>query len=149
MKSKADILSHITRNNTSWIEQNDYDIENSEEIRANNFIVLRIKEYMKVRGLKQNELAALLNVTPQYVNKLFHGQVRNIGIGTLLKYGDKLGIKLVEIPGLTKVEYNEKIVEANIKYIIHRYSDSYLTSHSTLNSIQNYSKNRYGYKKVS
>ena len=93
MTLKKHILSRVTRDNSSWVEQNDYDLENYEEIRANTFIVLRIKQYMKEKGLKQNELAEILNVTPQYVNKLLHGQVRNIGVGTLLKYGNKLGLR--------------------------------------------------------
>ena len=34
MTFKKHILSRVTRNNSSWVEQNDYDLENYEEILA-------------------------------------------------------------------------------------------------------------------
>ena len=144
MTFKKHILSRVTRNNSSWVEQNDYDLENYEEIRANTYIVLRIIQYMKENGLKQNELAEILNVTPQYVNKLLHGQVRNIGVGTLLKYGNKLGIRLIEIPGLSETDQREKIAEANIRYTIEVHLPSYQSVSELGSSIQKYNKENYG-----
>ena len=127
---KKHILSLVTKDHSGWVEKNDYDLENYEEIRANAFIVVKIKQYMKEKGLKQNELATLLDVTPQYVNKLLHGQVKNIGVGTLLKYSKKLNLKLIEIPGLTNAWQKEKLAEKNIKYTIELKATSYEARHN-------------------
>jgi transcriptional regulator with XRE-family HTH domain len=144
MTFKKNILSRITRDNSSWVEQNDYDLENYEGIRANTYIVLRIKQYMKEKGLKQNELAEILNVTPQYINKLLHGQVRNIGVDTLVKYGNKLGIRLVEIPGLSDTDQKGKIAQANIRYNIDVRVSSYQSVQRLGSSNQKYNKENYG-----
>ncbi len=149
MSLKNKILSRVTKNNSNWVEQLNYDIENREEIRAINFIVLTIKQYMKEHGLKQNELAEILGVTPQYVNKLLHGQVRNIGIGTLLKYGNKLGLKLVEVPGLEeKSEQKEQLETRVIKLSYEVRTDiNYVASRNFNSSNLKYNKYSYGTSK--
>ncbi len=145
MSLKNKILSRVTKNNSNWVEQLNYDIENREEIRAINFIVLTIKQYMKEHGLKQNELAEILGVTPQYVNKLLHGQVRNIGIGTLLKYGNKLGLKLVEVPGLEeKSEQKEQLETRVIKLSYEVRTDINYVASRNFNSL-NLKYNKYSY----
>ena len=144
---KKHILSLVTKDHSGWVEKNDYDLENYEEIRANAYIVVKIKQYMKEKGLKQNELATLLDVTPQYVNKLLHGQVKNIGVGTLLKYSKKLNLKLIEIPGLTNAWQKEKLAEKNIKYTIELKATSYGARHNLGSSFLKYNTQNYGYSK--
>ena len=125
-KQKDDaFLSKIVRSETNWFEENEYAIAHEEEIRANTKIVLRIRQYMKERNMKQKDLAAKLGVTPQYINKLLHGHIHNISVGTAVKYGRLLNIKLVEIPesantmcirqefSRQKIEYNENILLTN------------------------------------
>lgn len=147
MTLKKHILSLVTKNHSGWVEKNDYDLENYEEIRANTYIVVRIKQYMKENGLRQNELATLLDVTPQYVNKLLHGQVRNIGVGTLLRYSRKLDLKLIDIPGLTNTWQKEKLAEKNIKYKIEIKTTSYQSKYNLGSSLIKYNTENYGYSK--
>lgn len=83
---------------TSWISQAKFEIENEAGFLECKRIVLRIVRYMKDNHLSQKELAARLNVTPQYVNKFLHGQDIDLKISTVIRYGNLLGIKLIEVP---------------------------------------------------
>ena len=60
--------------------------------------------------MRQKDLAEKLYVSPQYINKLIHGQDLNLKIATALRYGRILGVKLVEIP---KDERTESQVTIN------------------------------------
>jgi transcriptional regulator with XRE-family HTH domain len=53
---------------------------------------------MKDNKMSQKELAQKLNVSPQYINKLLHGQDLDLKITTVMKYGRILGLKLIVIP---------------------------------------------------
>lgn len=85
---------------TNWMQEVEEAISREDEIRANNMIVLRIRRYMKENGLKQVDLAAKLGVSPQYINKLLNGLEPNISIATAIRYGNILGIKLIEVVGV-------------------------------------------------
>jgi DNA-binding XRE family transcriptional regulator len=83
---------------SSWIEQTKYEVSHEDEILACTKIVLRLLRYMKDNNMTQRKLARKLGVTPQYVNKLFHGRDFDLKISTAIRYGHILGINLVEIP---------------------------------------------------
>ena len=51
MTMKKHILSLVTKDHSGWVEKNDYDLENYEEIRANAFIVVKIKQFIEIPGL--------------------------------------------------------------------------------------------------
>lgn len=59
---------------TTWISKSKTELENEEELLACRRIILKIVRHMKDNNINQNELAQKLNVFPQYVNKLLHGQ---------------------------------------------------------------------------
>lgn len=62
------------RPTTDWITKSKAEIENGEEILACRKIILLIVRYMKENGVNQKELAEKLSVSPQYINRLLHGQ---------------------------------------------------------------------------
>ena len=101
------------REQASWISRAKAEIEQEDGILECRRIVLRIVRYMKDNHLTQKELACRLNVTPQYVNKLLHGQDLDLKVTTVIRYGKLLGIKLLEIPD----ESRNKTFSA-IRYII-------------------------------
>ena len=86
------------RKQPSWISQSKLEIENEEEFLECKRIVLKIVRYMKDNHLTQKELASRLNVTPQYINKLLHGEDIDLKISTAIRYGRLLGVKLIEVP---------------------------------------------------
>ena len=71
---------------------------NEEELLACRKIILKIVRYMKDNKMNQKDLADKLNVSPQYINKLLHGQDIDLKITTVLRYGRILGIKLILLP---------------------------------------------------
>ena len=83
---------------TTWISKSKTEIENEEELLACRRIILKIVRYMKDNKMNQKDLAEKLNVSPQYINKLLHGQDLDLKITTALRYGRILGIKLITLP---------------------------------------------------
>lgn len=82
----------------TWISKSKFEIENEEELLACRRIILKIVRYMKDNKMSQKDLAEKLNVSPQYINKLLHGQDLDLKITTVLRYGRLLGIKLIALP---------------------------------------------------
>ena len=82
----------------TWISRSKFEIENEEELLACRKIILRIIRYMKDNKMSQKDLAQKLNVSPQYINKLLHGQDLDLKITTALRYGRILGVKLITLP---------------------------------------------------
>ena len=82
----------------TWISKSKFEIEHEEELLACRRIILKIVRYMKDNGMTQKGLAEKLNVSPQYINKLLHGQDLDLKISTVLRYGRILGIKLITVP---------------------------------------------------
>ena len=76
----------------TWISKSKFEIENEEELLACRRIILRIIRYMKDNKMSQKDLAKKLNVSPQYINKLLHGQDLDLKITTALRYGRILGL---------------------------------------------------------
>lgn len=88
------------RQSSNWIAQTQYELEHEEEILARTAIILQLLTYMKEHQLKQKDLASLLGVSAQYVNKLLHGQDFDLKISTALRYSRILGIPLIIVPGV-------------------------------------------------
>lgn len=82
----------------AWISKSKFEIENEEELLACRRIILKIVRYMKDNNMTQRDLAKKLGVSPQYINKLLHGQDLDLKITTVLRYGRILGIKLIVLP---------------------------------------------------
>ena len=53
---------------------------------------------MKDNKMSQKDLSQKLNVSPQYIHKLIHGQDLDLKISTALRYGRILGLKLIVLP---------------------------------------------------
>lgn len=68
----------------SWISRSKYEIENEDNILLCRTIILEIVNFIKENNLSNTEIAEKLNVSPQYVNKLLHGQI--LDIDTVSKY---------------------------------------------------------------
>ena len=94
---------------TTWISKSKSEIENEEELLACRRIILKIVRYMKDNKMNQKDLAEKLNVSPQYINKLLHGQDIDLKITTALRYGRILGVKLILLPEEVPVSPNMTI----------------------------------------
>lgn len=146
-KLKDAILSNIEDFDAKWINIDEPTSVQVEETRANTKIVLKIIQYMKTKGLKQKDLAQILEVSPQYVNKLLHGQASNISVGTAIRYGKLLGIELVSIPDepMDKIQLGEPLV---VKLEVPKKTVGYPNNSMLYNSLvsANQRYQRYGRK---
>lgn len=115
MNKKEKFLSMVSGSETLWIEQNKYDLAHVEELDANVRIALRLRKYLKEKDLTQVQLADKLNVTPQYINKLLRAKEINIGVGTAIRYGNILGIKLVDVCPDSNLMPFKVVLKSNIK----------------------------------
>ena len=82
----------------TWVSKSNVEIENGEELLACRRIILKIVRYMKDNKMSQKDLADKLNVSPQYINKLLHGQDLDLKVKTVMRYGRILGLKLIVLP---------------------------------------------------
>ena len=82
----------------TWVSKSNVEVENGEELLACRRIILKIVRYMKDNKMSQKDLADKLNVSPQYINKLLHGQDLDLKVTTVMRYGRILGLKLIMLP---------------------------------------------------
>ena len=82
----------------TWVSKSKTEFENEEELLACRRIILKVVRYMKDNKMSQKDLADKLNVSPQYINKLLHGQDLDLKITTVMRYGRILGLKLISLP---------------------------------------------------
>jgi len=92
------------RDAMSWMKEDVVAGKNEAAVRATTMIILHLIDYMESHRMSQTDLARELGVSPQYVNKLLHGQDTSFRIETAIEYGNKLGIKLIEIPPLKEMD---------------------------------------------
>lgn len=91
-------IGKVIKNASDWTKKNHEIIDRIEEMQFGARIVIKIKNYMRANNLSQKQLADLLSVTPQYINKILHGDAADMKISTAIRYGKILGIELVTIP---------------------------------------------------
>ena len=88
------------RKASDWIRRTDYELAHQDEILARTAIILRLLDFMHEHQLKQKDLADMLGVSPQYVNKLLHDRDFDLKISTAIRYGRLLGMPIIIVPGM-------------------------------------------------
>lgn len=101
---KGKRLGKVVRDVSDWIENDQEKLERIEELQTGARIVVKLKRYMRTNGFSQKQLADKLKVSPQYINKLLHGEAADMKISTAVRYGKMLGINLIDIPKDQKQE---------------------------------------------
>lgn len=69
----------------------------SDENYVYSFVGKNIKKYRKIRGLTQDELAALLNYSPSFIANIESSTHQTFSLGALWRIASALGIGLHEI----------------------------------------------------
>lgn len=93
----ADRLDRLTeKGSTKWIEDGNYMRANNAWLHKSALIALRILRVLREKGISQKDLAALLDVTPQYVSKILKGR-ENLSLETICRIEAVLEIALVEV----------------------------------------------------
>jgi len=92
LQSKLDALA--TGNKSNWEEKATHLIENDYWLKHSRRIAVRINLFLKSSGMQKQELATLLNVSPQQVSKIIKGR-ENLTLQTISKIEKALGISLL------------------------------------------------------
>lgn len=93
-KNKLEAL--VSKSPSKWREESDRRFEDLEGLRYSQQIAVGILRSLRENDLTQKDLAELLQVTPQTVNKWVKGS-ENIGIFTIGRIEKALGIKLLSV----------------------------------------------------
>ncbi len=106
-KLKKELLAIATPDTHNWVEENrtiiaQIERKETEDEKLNDRIILRLIGFMRRNNMTQRDLASMLGVSPQYINKLLRGTERNIGVTTASRYGRILGIDLFGDANLTE-----------------------------------------------
>ncbi|MGM9851077.1 MAG: helix-turn-helix domain-containing protein [Muribaculaceae bacterium] len=93
MSSKAIkfLEAHQSETPSRFIEEATWRKDNASWLRWSRRLALTLIGYMQDNGLKRADLAAKLNVSPQYVSKLLSG-TENLSLKSIANIEDKLGI---------------------------------------------------------
>ena len=125
-KNKKEILGKLNSiaKKSNWVEEAQARQDNKELLEASQLIALKILRTLRqnkalgVTPKSQVELADMLDVQPQQVNKWVKGK-ENLKLDTLLKLQRVLSIKLLDLPkpSIDVVEHSKifqlKIVKPN------------------------------------
>lgn len=77
--------------------------ENRNWLNASTRIALSIRTVLRHNGISQSEFARRLNVTPAQVTKILGGK-ENLGLKTIDKIEQALGVAIIEVPELNLAE---------------------------------------------
>lgn len=91
-----DKLNKISTPDTTWRDSAIYRQENREWLRKSAKIALVVLRALKDKSMSQKNLAKLLDVTPQQINKIVKGK-ENLTLETICKLERALDIKIIDI----------------------------------------------------
>jgi transcriptional regulator with XRE-family HTH domain len=86
----------VSKTPSKWIEESNKRFEDKEGLRYSQQVAVRILRTLREKKLSQKDLADLLKVTPQTVNKWVKGS-ENFGFFTIGRIEKALDIKLMHI----------------------------------------------------
>ena len=94
---KGKINKYITDDPSDWMEQIGYYEKNKEWLDKSAEIAVRILSILRKQSLSQKDLAEMIGVSPQYINKVVKGR-ENLSLETICKIEKALSSRLAEVP---------------------------------------------------
>jgi plasmid maintenance system antidote protein VapI len=111
--NEKNLIDLISDENSNWKEKAEYRRANKRWLDKSAVIALIILNHLKEKGINQKQLAAMINVTPQYINKIVKGK-ENLSLDTITKLEEALGITLIEVISMKNIASIEKRDEFGI-----------------------------------
>lgn len=101
MKSKKIkfLEAHQSGQESSFEADAQWRAENASWLKRSRSVALAIIDFMQEKGLSRNDVAVMLQVTPQYVSKILSGKV-NFSFKTVAEIEDRLGIECFQAAAL-------------------------------------------------
>ncbi len=124
MKTEQEILnkldSIIAKEPSQWLAEADYRFENQAWLIKSQAVALNILRIIRAKGISQKDLAEMLNVSPQQVNKWVKGS-ENFTFETISKIENALKIQLITVYEQPETEVHKNILsysaENSFEYI--------------------------------
>lgn len=92
---------------SGWLNDAQWREENQGWLKRSQYIALKILRTLRVNKMSQKELAELIKVSPQQINKIVKGR-ENLTLETISTLEKALGIVLIEIPEFISTRAFEK-----------------------------------------
>ncbi len=108
--ANIDKLNKIASNNSNWIEEAKKRRENREWQKHSQKIAIKILRAIREKNIKQKQLAEMIGVSPQQINKIVKGN-ENLTLQTIAKIEKALNIELI----FSKEENNNIVYKKIIK----------------------------------
>lgn len=96
MKDNIDLTEIISKEKSNWKDKAKYRLTNKSWLDKSASIALKILKHLKENNINQKQLAEMIEVSPQYVNKILKGN-ENLSLETIAKIESALNINLIEI----------------------------------------------------
>lgn len=87
-------LNKIASEQSNWINEAKQRQDNKAWLKHSRKIAIKVLRILKEKGIKQKQLAEMMSVTPQQVNKIVKGK-ENLTLETISKIETVLNIKLI------------------------------------------------------
>jgi len=92
---------------SKWIEESNFRLENKERLRYSQKVAVIILRTLREKGIKQKDLAEILDVSPQTVNKWVKGS-ENFTLDTIVKLNKALSISIFsQLENIEEQQYTE------------------------------------------
>ncbi len=92
--ANIDKLNNLATNKSNWLEEAKNRQKNKEWLKYSQKIALKVLRTLREKSIKQKELAAMIGVSPQQVNKIVKGK-ENLTLDTISKLEQALEINLI------------------------------------------------------
>ena len=96
----------------SWKTRSELQRDNADWVTDAIVIAHKIMDALEDQGLKQKDLAARLNITPQAVNKIVKGR-QNLTLGTIRRIEQALDISLISLRSNKNAVATTSIIASN------------------------------------
>ncbi len=116
MKADMEKLNKLVTGNSNWLEQAKTRQQNAGWLTHSQKIAVKILKTLRLKQMKQTELAQLLNVSPQQVNKIVKGS-ENLTLETISKIESILGVRLIMVADETPVISQQLSIQKELVYL--------------------------------
>jgi plasmid maintenance system antidote protein VapI len=107
----------ISDEKSNWKDKAEFRRTNKKWLDRSSAIALMILSHLRENSISQKELAEMINVTPQYINKIVKGN-ENLTLQTIANIEAALGISLINVVSFENkiiIEKQKNIPEKNIR----------------------------------
>lgn len=108
--SNIDKLNKLASNNSKWKEEAQKRKENRDWQKHSQKIAIKVLKAIREKGIKQKQLAEMIGVSPQQINKIVKGN-ENLTLMTIAKLENALNIELIFTKNKTHIIQKKYVIK--------------------------------------